>query len=750
VPLVSQTRTSTAAQELWSQLARQVEEHRHRYYVQDAPIISDGQFDALLRQLEALEARFPGLRSAQTPTGRVGAAPSADFAAVAHAVPMLSLDNVFSPSELTAWMQRVTGLAEASCDIVWLGELKVDGLALSVTYAEGVLIQATTRGDGQTGEDVTANAMTIAGLPLRLKTDQPPKWLDVRGEVYFRSDQFAALNAQLAAQGLKTFVNPRNAAAGSLRQKDPAVTARRPLSLVVHGVGRFEWDQPIPDSQAGLYQLLGDWGLPIAAQSRLEADQVGVLAMVEHFEAHRHDLDHEIDGVVVKLDSFVGQRELGATSRAPRWAIAYKFPPEEVTTRLEGIEVQVGRTGRVTPFGLMAPVMVAGSTVARATLHNAQEVARKGVLIGDMVVLRKAGDVIPEIVGPVEAARDGSEVAFVMPTHCPSCGTALAEAKAGDVDLRCPNQERCPDQLTERVAHLGARGALDIDSLGAVAALALTQPERGRPDGASVVTEPPVLTSEAGVFDLTGEVLAGVWYWRASPTAASPALGDGLGELRPAFARLLRSDELKAGATGVPGPVGDGRYVLGEVGQRLLAGLTEAKTRPLWRLLVALSIRHVGPTAAKALAGRFGTMAKIEAASQSELAEVDGVGPVIAEAITEWLAQDWHQAILAQWRAAGVQLDPVVEEAAADGLTQRLAGLTVVVTGTLESMTREQAKEAIELRGGRAAQSVSAKTDLVVAGPGAGSKLAKAVQLGKTVLDEAGFAALLEHGPPQA
>jgi len=756
-----------AAQRLWAKLAGQITEHRDRYYLQNDPIIADGQFDALVRQLEALEARFEALRVADSPARRVGAAPSADFAPVTHAEPMLSLDNVFSVAELTAWMQRATVLAEPAHGIGWLCELKVDGLALSATYADGTLVQAATRGDGQVGEDVTANAMTIQALPLHLKTDRPPRWLDVRGEVYFETERFAALNLQLADKGLKTFVNPRNAAAGSLRQKDPAVTARRPLSLVVHGIGRCEWDGPVPDSQAGLYQLLAGWGLPVSAEARLEQDQAGVLAMIEQFEARRHDLDHQIDGIVVKIDSFALQSELGATSRAPRWAIAYKFPPEEVTTKLLGIEVQVGRTGRVTPFGLMDPVMVAGSTVARATLHNAQEVARKGVLIGDTVVLRKAGDVIPEILGPVDAARDGSERAFIMPTKCPSCGRALAQEKAGDVDLRCPNQAGCPAQLTERLAHLGSRGVLDIDSLGIQAALALTQPELNRPAEASGAAMAPALTTEANIFDLTAEALTAVWHWRVGSGLRPSAAADGgvsaevkpegavesachanaSAELRPAFARQLQAKELKAGATGVPGPGGDGHYVLNKTGQRLLAGLETAKTRPLWRLIVALSIRHVGPTAAKALAQRFGTMAAIEQASQTELGEVDGVGPVIAQAVTEWLAQDWHQAILARWRAAGVLLDPV-DDAAATDAAQTLTGLTVVVTGSLETMTRDQAKAAIERRGGKAAGSVSAKTDWVVAGPGAGSKLAKAQQLGKPVLDEAGFASLLENGPP--
>ncbi|MCL1898801.1 MAG: NAD-dependent DNA ligase LigA, partial [Micrococcales bacterium] len=610
------------ARHLWEALAQQVEDHRQRYYVQDSPIISDSQFDALVRQLEALEARFPQLQVAGSPTQRVGATPSADFPTVSHAQPMESLDNVFSAEELTAWMDKVTSLVGGGVGIDWLCELKVDGLALSLTYLDGVINVAATRGDGRNGEDVTANSLTIEEVPLRLATNNPPRALDVRGEVYFPTEQFDALNLALAAQGQRTFVNPRNAAAGSLRQKDPSVTAGRPLSLVVHGVGRLDWDGPQPKTQSKLYELLDKWGLPVSGRARVVSSPAAVLEMIAEYADHRHDLEHQIDGVVIKVDAFDLQRQLGSTSRAPRWAIAYKYPPEEVTTKLLDIKVQVGRTGRVTPFGQMAPVQVAGSTVEFATLHNAEEVSRKGVLIGDTVVLRKAGDVIPEIVGPVVAARNGSERPFVMPPVCPSCGTALVAEKTGDVDLRCPNQRGCKDQLTERLAYLGSRGALDIDTLGIQTARALTQPGLHLPKDAPLVQPGPVLTSEAGLFDLTAEQLEEVWIWRkrqptapaAEPNQAGPPgppdQASGL-TWQPAFARKLRPEEAKAGLLGRPSPLGEGQYVLGKQGAKLLEGLEAAKQRPLWRLLVALSIRHVGPTAARALASHFGTFRAI-------------------------------------------------------------------------------------------------------------------------------------------
>ena len=677
-----------------AELAEQVREHRHRYYVLDAPTISDGEFDALFGRLQALEESWPGLRTPDSPTQQVAEpVTGTPFAPVEHVEPMLSLDNAFDAESLAAWAHRVErelGQADAA-RVRYLCEVKVDGLAVNLTYEDGRLVRGATRGDGYTGEDVTANVRTIGTVPHALAADtgRPvPALLEVRGEVYFPKAAFADLNAALVAAGKPPFANPRNTAAGSLRQKDPAVTASRPLRLVCHGIGAAEGFEPA--SQSASYEALAAWGLPVSDRVRVVDDLAGVADYVGFYAEHRHDLDHEIDGVVVKVDQRDLQTRLGATSRAPRWAVAYKYPPEEVTTRLLDIRVNVGRTGRVTPYGVMEPVTVAGSTVEYATLHNAHEVERKGVLVGDTVVLRKAGDVIPEIVGPVVDLRDGTERAFVMPTRCPSCGTELGPEKSGDVDLRCPNTRSCPAQLHERLFHLGSRNALDVEVLGWEAAGALLQ--------AGVVTD------EGDLFGLDEQALLGV----------------------PLFTRK------------------DGGLTAN--GQRLLANLGEAKDRPLWRVLVALSIRHVGPTAARALATRFGSLDAIESADETELAAVDGVGPTIAAAITEWFAVDWHRDIVAKWRADGVRLaDPDL----GDRPAQTLAGRTFVVTGTLTSFTRDEAKEAIEARGGRAAGSVSRRTDAVVVGDNPGSKAAKAEALGIPVLDEEAFAHALEHGLAQ-
>jgi DNA ligase (NAD+) len=737
-------------------LVKQIRFHQQNYYELDAPLVSDAEYDGLMRRLQALEAVHPELRREDSPTAQIGGAPTGDFAPVPHAVPMMSLDNVFSPEELSAWMDKTArdiGGGEPAA-VEWLAELKIDGLAVSLTYEDGVLTGAATRGDGRTGEDVTANALTIGAIPRRLQTDRPPAVVDVRGEVFMLVADFQALNRRMEEERLKdeaealaagrtppkkryTFANPRNAAAGSLRQKDPTVTAARPLSMLVHGIGRLEWPDgapgPVPTTQSGVYDLLGGWGLPISRHNRVVQGQAGVDQMVAYYGEHRHDVEHEIDGVVVKVNQFAAQRALGATSRAPRWAIAYKYPPEEVTTKLLDIRVDVGRTGRVTPYGVMEPVKVAGSTVAFATLHNAGEVARKGVKIGDTVILRKAGDVIPEIVGPVVELRDGSERDFVMPAACPSCGTALAPAKEGDADLRCPNTRYCLGQVTDRVTYLGSRAALDIERLGEEGAKALVNPQATRPP--DLPPETPragetlvgVLADEAGLFALTEADLMRVETWVKVRHKV-----DGVEvehhELRPYFANLPKKDEPPA---------------LSKTGLELLAQLEAAKTRPLWRVLVALSIRHVGPTAARALAQTFGSLDAMAEASEEALAQVDGVGPVIAASIKEWFAVDWHQAIVAGWRAAGVRL----AEDRTDQLPQTLAGLTVVVTGTLEGYTREGAKEAIAARGGKAAGSVSKNTDYVVVGPGAGSKEAKARELGRPILDEAQFTALLERGP---
>ncbi|BBY90881.1 DNA ligase A [Mycobacterium gallinarum] len=671
----------------WQELADEVRGHQFRYYVRDAPVISDAEFDELLRELQTLEDEHPELRTPDSPTQLVGGAGFAtDFTSADHLERMLSLDNVFTPDELAAWAARTKG--EIGDDAHYLCELKIDGVALALVYRDGRLDRAATRGDGRTGEDVTLNARTIDDIPEKLtgtKEFPVPKVLEVRGEVFFRVADFEDLNAGLVAEGKPPFANPRNSAAGSLRQKNPAVTARRRLRMICHGLGHAEGFRPKTLHDA--YRALGDWGLPVSTHT---AKVTGIDAVTEHIAywgERRHDVEHEIDGVVVKVDDIALQRRLGSTSRAPRWAIAYKYPPEEATTKLLDIKVNVGRTGRVTPFAFMEPVKVAGSTVSQATLHNASEVVRKGVLIGDTVVIRKAGDVIPEVLGPVVDLRDGSEREFVMPTECPECGTTLAPAKEGDADIRCPNTRSCPAQLRERVFHVAGRGAFDIEGLGYEAAVALLQAG--------------VITDEGDLFTIDSS-------------------------------DLLRTDLFKTK---------DGN--LSANGKRLLVNLHEAKAKPLWRVLVALSIRHVGPTAARALATEYGTLDAIMAASEDELSVVEGVGPTIAAAVTEWFTLDWHRAIVDKWRAAGVRMADERDTS----IKRTLEGLSIVVTGSLTGYSRDDAKEAIVARGGKAASSVSKKTAYVVAGDSPGSKFDKAVELGVPVLDEDGFTRLLENGP---
>ncbi|MDA8438320.1 MAG: NAD-dependent DNA ligase LigA [Propionibacterium sp.] len=680
----------------WTHLVARIDEAQEAYYGHDAPTISDADYDQLMRDLQNLEDRFPSLRTPDSPTQRVGAANVTDFAPVEHAEQMYSLDNVFSADELGEWLAR----AQRGLDgrtVRWLCELKIDGLAVNLTYRDGRLVTAATRGDGRVGEDVTRNVLTITGVPHRLAGDAPPTLVEVRGEIFFPTEAFADLNAALVEAGKAPFANPRNAAAGSLRQKDPGVTATRPLHLIVHGIGAREGFDVASQSEA--YERLRSWGLPTSAHYRLLDSPDEVQRFVVDTGEHRHDVEHEIDGVVVKVDAFDQQRTLGSTSRAPRWAIAFKYPPEEVNTKLLDIRVNVGRTGRVTPYGVMEPVLVAGSTVSMATLHNAWEVKRKGVLIGDTVVLRKAGDVIPEILGPVVDLRDGSERAFVMPTHCPACGTELRPEKEGDKDIRCPNSRSCPSQLRERLFALASRSALDIEALGW--------------EGAHALLSSGVLDNEAGLFDLTEAQLVTVpLYTRAAKA------GD-------------RADRV----------VGD--RTLSATGEALLRNLQSAKTQPLWRVLVALSIRHVGPTAARALAARFGSIQEIRSAEVDQLADTDGVGQVIAEAVHEWFEVDWHQEILARWAAAGARMADERDES----IPQTLAGLTIVVTGSLEGFSRDGAKEAIIGHGGKASGSVSRNSDYVVVGENPGSKAAKAEQLGRPILDEAGFLRLLKNGP---
>ncbi|MBJ7356986.1 NAD-dependent DNA ligase LigA [Nocardioides sp.] len=687
------TPATAQAREEHRALSDEIEDARWRYYVLDAPTIDDADFDQRMRRLEALEEEFPELQTPDSPTQKVGGAVSTQFTAVAHLQRMESLDNAFSYDELEAWYARLGRDGVDAPDL--LCELKVDGLAINLLYEDGRLVRALTRGDGSTGEDVTPNVKTIASIPHRLTgTDEfpVPELLEVRGEVFLPIEAFERLNASMTEAGKPVFANPRNAAAGSLRQKDPRVTASRDLGMVCHGIGARRGFEPQAQSHA--YDALAAWGLPTSTQVKVLPTLADVRAYIDHAGEHRHTIvPYEIDGVVVKVDDVALQRRLGSTSRAPRWAIAFKYPPEEVNTKLLDIRVNVGRTGRVTPYGVMEPTRVAGSTVENATLHNAHEVRRKDVRPGDTVILRKAGDVIPEILGPVLPLRPEGLAEWVMPTECPACGTALAEQKEGDKDLRCPNHQFCPAQVRERVFHVAGRGAFDIEGLGYEAAVALLEAQ--------------VIDNEGDLFALTEDKLLQA----------------------PLFTRAPKKGE--------EGPQ------LSANGERLLANLDQAKRVPLWRVLVALSIRHVGPTAARALAQEFGSMAAIRGASEESLAAAEGVGPTIAEAVIEWFKEPWHVEIVDKWERDGVSL----EDERDASVERTLEGLTVVVTGSLVDFSRDSAREAILARGGKAAGSVSKKTDYVVVGDNAGSKADKAEQLGVPILDEAGFKQLLEGGP---
>ncbi len=667
-------------------LAEELDRYAFAYYVRDEPLVSDGQYDELMGELKAIEAAHPALVTPESPSQKVNGGFTATFSPVQHLERMQSLDNAFSSDELAAWAARVE--REVGAGARYLCELKIDGLAVALLYERGRLVRAATRGDGVTGEDVTANVRTLAGVPQELAGTDVPARLEIRGEIYFPVAAFADLNAAMVEQGRAPFANPRNAAAGSLRQKDPRVTASRPLRLIVHGIGAHDGWQPVHQSEA--YVRLRELGLPTSERYEVVADLEGVWAYIERYREQRHSVEHEIDGVVVKVDEVALQRRLGSTSRAPRWAIAFKYPPEEATTKLLDIRVNVGRTGRVTPFAYMEPVKVAGSTVQLATLHNASEVVRKGVLIGDTVVIRKAGDVIPEVLGPVVAARTGEERAFVMPTHCPECGTELRPQKEGDADIRCPNARSCPAQLRERVFHVAGRGAFDIEVLGYEAAVALLQGG--------------LLQDEGDIFFLDEE------------------------QLRRTSLFTRKDGELSAN------------------GRKLLANLRTRTDVPLWRVLVALSIRHVGPTAAQALARDFRSMDRIIAASEEELAAAEGVGPTIARSVREWFEVDWHREVVEKWRRAGVRMADAGEDAPPGPLT----GITVVVTGSLRDHSRDQAIAAIQERGGKVTGSVSKKTGFVVVGADPGSKYDKAVQVKAPILDDDGFAVLLEQGPDAA
>ena len=669
---------SNQARHRITELTQEIRDHQFKYYVLDAPTISDAQFDKLLKELEALEAKHPELLEPDSPTLGVGGGFATTFTQHDHIEKMMSLDNVFDAEELEQWFDRVE---KESPSPQYLCELKVDGLAINLLFQDGQLIRGLTRGNGVTGEDVTLNVKTIKGLPHSLTGKNVPRQIEVRGEVFFPVAAFNQLNEELEEAGKALFANPRNSAAGSLRQKDPRITATRPLSVVVHGVGAN--DGLTFANQSDAYAELKKLGLPTSDRFKVCGTRKEVLDFIEYYNEHRHDVEHEIDGVVIKVDSIAEQRKLGFTSRAPKWAIAYKYPPEEVTTKLLDIRVSVGRTGRVTPFAFMEPVKVAGSTVTNATLHNQEEIERKGVLIGDTVIIRKAGDVIPEVLGPVLDKRTGKEKKFIMPTHCPECSSELKAITEGDVDIRCTNQRSCPAQLRERIFYIGSRAALDIDVLGLEAAIAMLSDS--------------VIEDEGDLFDLTE-------------------------------ARLVKSPFFTK-KDGTPG-----KNV-----EKLLAALEEAKSRPLWRTIVALSIRHVGPTAAQALAARLGSMDAIASATVEELADIDGVGVVIAESIVEWFSVDWHQSIIAKWSAAGVAMENVAGEAK----PQTLAGLTFVVTGGLENFTRDSIAETITAHGGKPSSSVSKKTDYVLVGSDPGSKLAKAQELGITIIDEAAFLELL-------
>jgi DNA ligase (NAD+) len=673
------------ARERHRDLSEQIEDASYRYYVLDRPTLSDAEYDRLMKELERLEGDYPDLRTPDSPTQKVGGAVSTLFTPVDHLERMMSLDNTFTREELDAWAARIA--REVGDEAEYLCELKIDGLAVNLTYERGRLVRGATRGDGRTGEDITPNIRAVDGVPSRLTPDDEhpvPDVLEVRGEVYFPVEAFEELNASLVEAGKPPFSNPRNAAAGSLRQKDPSITATRPLRMLCHGIGVRDAFRPERQSEA--YAALEGWGLPVSTRYKVLPDMKAVHGYIDHYGEHRHSVEHEIDGIVVKVDQVSLQRQLGSTSRAPRWAIAFKYPPEEVNTKLLKIEVNVGRTGRVTPYGVMEPIRVSGSTVEYATLHNASEVKRKGVLIGDTVVLRKAGDVIPEIVGPVVDLRDGSEREFAMPARCPACETELAYEKEGDADIRCPNTRSCPAQLRERLFHLAGRGAFDIEALGW--------------EGATALLDAKVITDEGDLFALDVEQVKRV----------------------PLFTKK------------------DGNLSIN--GMRLLDNLERVKSQPLWRVLVALSIRHVGPTAAQALARHFGRLEPIAEATVEDFDGVDGVGPTIAQSIVEWFAVDWHRSIVEKWRDAGVRM----EDEATERAPRTLEGITVVVTGSLEEFSRDEVKEAIGDRGGKVTGSVSKKTDFVVAGESPGSKYDKAVSLGVPILDEAGLRTLLDDG----
>ncbi|MEJ1091927.1 NAD-dependent DNA ligase LigA [Microbacterium istanbulense] len=752
------------------ELTTRILEAKDAYYGRDTSLVDDATYDGWMHRLEELERLHPELQGQDSPTQMVGAADTTGLDTIEHAERMLSLDNVFSLDELREWAAKTR--AAAGREVDWLTELKIDGLAINLRYENGVLTSAATRGDGRIGEIVTENALRLPQIPPRLRGEGHPAIVEVRGEVFIPVAAFERLNAAqasfreqayaealarwdarggakkpfdeekartAAARRFPSFANPRNAASGGLRQqldkkegleREAGLLRIDSLDLYVHGIGA--WTEPPVAAQSQVYELLAEWGLPTSPHTRVCRTIDEVADFVAYYGEHRHDIEHELDGVVVKVDELALHDELGATSRAPRWAIAYKYPPEEVQTTLLDIVVSVGRTGRATPFAVMAPAHVAGSVVRQATLHNQDVVKAKGVLIGDTVVLRKAGDVIPEVLGPVVEKRTGAERAFVMPADCPECGTPLRPMKEGDIDLRCPNARSCPAQVRGRVEHIGSRGALDVEALGEVTAAALTQP---------TFPEMPPLVTEAGLFSLTLEEIVPIeLFVRDAETGLPKEDEDGIVKTRAPFRRNPTAAEKKEGLVG---PQPSSQAI------KLLAELEKAKTKELWRLLVSLNIRHVGPVAARELAQWFGSLDAIRAASRDELAAVDGVGGIIADSLLDWFDVDWHREIIDRWTEAGVQWATPGHPGpgAAQDAGGVLDGLTVVATGSLEGYTREGAQEAIIKAGGKAASSVSKKTDYVAAGPGAGSKLAKAEELGIRILDAAQFHLLVTEGP---
>ena len=710
-----------SARNKWLELVEQIEEARRQYYLLDSPTISDDEYDKAFRELEKLEEKYPELVTQDSPTQSVGGEASELFEPVEHKVRMMSLEDVFDDEELDDWANRVKKTTQELPETIC--ELKVDGLALNLLYVDGKLTKVATRGDGRVGEDVTYNTQFISSIPriLKSKSSKIPDLIEVRGEIYFDLKDFDQLNNEVMDLGRTPFANPRNAAAGTIRQRvdkreeeltlaknekkseqrieklkqefDRSISSLSRLKLVVHGIGALEGLDFKTQSKA--YELLGDLGLPVATTTKVTKDLTSVKKFIQEFGEKRRDLSHEIDGVVVKVNDLEIQKKLGATSRTPRWAVAYKYPPEVVRTKLLDIEVNVGRTGRVTPFAVMQPIKVAGSTVSMATLHNQQEIERKGVLIGDTVYLRKAGDVIPEIVGPVIELRTGGEKKFLMPEKCPECGTKLAPAKIGDVDLRCSNARTCPAQLRERLFHVGSRGALDVEGLGAKSAAALLNDK--------------ILKDEGDLFDLAAKDL----------------------EVSEYFTRAPGKNETKR--------------VLNKNGEELLSQLQAAKSRPLWRVLVALSIRHVGPTAAQALSREFKSIENIANAKIEKLSEVAGVGEVIGIAVKEWFSEDWHKEIVGKWARAGVRMKD-------DEVTgpQPLKDLNFVITGSVPNYSRDGASNAVLERGGKVSGSVSKNTAMLIFGRADGSKYSKALSLGIPRLDAENFEVLLNKGFQEA